>query len=402
MLERRRVLSMFLPNTVTRIDRVGLSHNFTIHEFVPTEHPIRSERRLSTTDAFVFDLTCGTGVSTTLCNNARTGLQNSGRRIAETLSITTPITVRARFARQGDPNILGGAMYGSAFFIRKNGRFYTMAQALVKQLKTDVAVTFSSADIVAEFNSEVNWFFRTGNNTISSSQTDFEYVTAHELTHGLGFGSGYLEFSSIFTGARTGYIVPNMIGASSPEATTSTIFRALEPIDIFDSFVTPLNEAGARIANFPIQSATFDSFIRSFERSGDPFNAARQAFQAATSSLTFVNGATGVNLYTPTGFQQGSSISHVRLSQANTPDFLMIPQLRPGVNMDDLITTSLYGPATRAIMEAIGWTTNSTAAGSVTLGMNYGTGPVGSLPSYASGIKHCWLLTLLCILLNQF
>jgi hypothetical protein len=227
-------------------------------------------------------------------------------------------------------------------------------------------------------------------------------VTTHELTHGLGFGSGYLEFSSIYNGAGTGYIVPNMIGASSPDATTSTIFKALEPIDIFDSFVAPLNDAGAKIANFPIQSAKFDDFIRNFERSGEPFNAARQAFQAATSSLTFVNGQSSVNLYTPVGFEQGSSISHVRLSQANTPDFLMIPQLRPGVNMDTLINTSLYGPGTKAIMEAIGWPTNDTAAGSITLGMNYGTGPVGSLPSSATGLKHWWILTLLCILLNQF
>jgi hypothetical protein len=271
-----------------------------------------------------------------------------------------------------------------------------MCQALLKQLRPDVSVTYSSTDIIAEFNSNVNWFFRNGA-IMTSLQTDFEYVSAHELVHGMGFGTGYLEYSQIYSGSKTGYIAPNMIGANA-DATTATLFRAMEPIDIFDSFVPALNSAGEIIANFPIQSSTYLTFISSFERSGNPFNAARDVYQASLNPLSFEVGDTKINLFTPTTFQQGSSLSHVPLSQANGPEFLMIPQLRPGVNMDTLIGTGgLFGPGIMKVMESIGWPTNNASiAQTITMGSNYGTGPVGSLPSSGIRLKPLLWFFLLC------
>jgi hypothetical protein len=169
----------------------------------------------------------------------------------------------------------------------------------------------------------------------------------------------------------------------------------LEPIDIFDSFIPVLDAAGERISQFPTQSLTYLRFISAFENSGDPFRAAQQAYQSATRPLQFVSGNQNVSLYTPASFEQGSSLSHVTLAQSNQPDFLMIPQLRAGVDMDVLIGSgSLLGPGLRTVMESIGWlTSNSSTVQTVTMATDYGRKPTSS----SIKVKPLWMLLLFSI-----
>jgi hypothetical protein len=110
---------MYIPTTLTRMDRIGMSHNFTAFDFKPGPSIFYSGKRLTSSEAFVINFTCGSGISSSRCSLARQGLINSSRRIAETVRITTPIVIQARFYSMNDDSILGGAMYASAFFIVK-------------------------------------------------------------------------------------------------------------------------------------------------------------------------------------------------------------------------------------------------------------------------------------------
>lgn len=68
---------------------------------------------------------------------------------------------------------------------------------------------------MAEFNADANWYFRQDGSSITAQQTDLEYVAAHELTHGLGFGSGLLQYRAVFGNfVQDGYLAPLPINAT--------------------------------------------------------------------------------------------------------------------------------------------------------------------------------------------
>jgi hypothetical protein len=398
-------------NEIVRFDRVfqepNEHHGIFTHQMKAATFAAKPPQRflrkaLAPGEAFKIDFICDSTLSRSVCDNARQGLQNAVSRIAQVLQVSQQITMEARFypfcpannkncERSGG---LGSAQYGSAFPIEKDGHFYTMCQGLLKQLRADSQVEFGPYDIRAEFNADANWFFRNGTGgSLGPEDFDFEFTSAHEIVHGLGYGSGLLLFSDIYPGAGPNYLAPNLFGAQNG-ASSSDIFRYMEPVDIFDSFVSNGNvqfkDLAARIAKFPIQEQNFRRFISNFEASGDPFQAAQEAYRLATrgdTSLVFTPpGGQPIPLYQPRDYQQGSSLSHVTLEAGETADFLMIPALAPGKDVDVTIRQtsagSIFGPGTTAIMEAVGWPTrNKPDPQPVKLALNYGKGAVGSIPT---------------------
>jgi hypothetical protein len=184
---------------VTRYDRVLsddktksiLTHQFVANQFQTvksTEKKIL--KALSAEESFKVDLTCDSSVSRTVCGQVLVGLQNAGLRIAGVLKMNKQITIKAQyypFCPANNKNCdrassLGGAVYGSSFVVKKDNQFFMHSQGLLKQLNTDVKLPTSQYDVLAEFNADVNWYFRGGSATaISSIETDFEYVTTHEM-----------------------------------------------------------------------------------------------------------------------------------------------------------------------------------------------------------------------------
>ena len=151
---------------------------------------------------------------------------------------------------------------------------------------------------------------------------------------------------------------------------------AFEPLTIFDQFIITSDN------NIPLQTlyktiSTFkgprnrNDFIREFEKSGKPYSAARDVYNAVTrapESILFRSDNETIALATSPSFAPGSTIVHVDYNTFWTqPEFLMIPAVRnlTGKSLDSIIATNakglllpregIYGPRTRNIFKAIGW-----------------------------------------------
>jgi hypothetical protein len=292
-----------------------------------------------------------------------------------------------------EPGALGAAMVNSFGFVQRNNRVYTMPQALMKQLRLDANMTWNAYDVVAYFNSGINWYFdRTV--PIRATQTDFEYVAVHELTHGLGFAGSFLPIATVYQNKNVTYLTPPLLRRTS-NGVSSLFFM---PPYLYIASIPSLDSAASILETFPSLIGNQATFFSQFEASTVHMNAAIEAYRASTTALSFVNGTTRIPLYAPSLFQQGSSISHLPLNQSTTPDAIMIPSLRAGVNMDNLISGGVYGPQTKIMMEVMGWPTLENPAGNIQVATNY-TGPTpGRLPSSGIKAKPLWILTLFAVM----
>ena len=155
------------------------------------------------------------------------------------------------------------------------------------------------------------------------------------------------------------------------EFTDSTIVSALEPVDIFDSFISGsrynFKDLAKDLESFGNQGTTAAEFLPNFESSGRPFLAAQRLFQESTQGqgkLFFTTrDGTKVQLYSPSRYEQGSSVSHVAISNSNTENFLMIPALSPGITLEAVMSRvgarSVYGSEIQKVLETVGWPTPS-------------------------------------------
>jgi hypothetical protein len=134
------------------------------------------------------------------------------------------------------------------------------------------------------------------------------------------------------------------------------------------------------LESFGNQNTQAADFLREFEQSGRPFEAAQRLFQECTrgQNQLFFNARDGtkISLYTPARFEQGSSISHVASSNAITENFLMIPSLSPGVTLESVMqragVTSVFGRDIQRVLETVGWPTpNSPNVKSVKLSLGF-------------------------------
>ncbi|ORY02117.1 hypothetical protein K493DRAFT_277530 [Basidiobolus meristosporus CBS 931.73] len=67
-------------------------------------------------------------------------------------------------------------------------------QALLKQMKLKEHPQYSSSDINAFFNSDANFWFMDDGHFINRDQNDFLYAITHELFHGLGVTTNWIQY----------------------------------------------------------------------------------------------------------------------------------------------------------------------------------------------------------------
>ncbi|CAJ0922457.1 16151_t:CDS:2 [Entrophospora sp. SA101] len=179
-------------------------------------------------------------------------------------------------------------------------------QALVKQFQLKTNPEFSPADIIAEFNSDVDFWFEDDATPIKPTQYGFLYMTLHEFIHGLGFVSIW-DPSPYFVTVNT----TELLNKFAPKGTK------------FDSE---------------------DDFYAKFQNSAQ--------YKIATDMLN-------LNPYQP-----GSSVSHV--SQAlylKSIEFLMSYQEPQGKTLKDVIKNGgnyvggSIGPKFLSILESLGYAT---------------------------------------------
>jgi hypothetical protein len=202
---------------------------------------------------FSIDFTCEAGVDATKCRQAQAGFISAGNRIAQILAFPQTVKVKAIFKsfcngnREGCTlaDTLGQASPAAYFSARpesENESWYFYPQALVKQVMHDIQLVYNDYDILAEFNSDFNfWFANETTQAITPDQTDFEFVVSHEFTHGLGFDTAWSQWGSLFPSAASArsYLAPLPFISGSTVSTASV--PNWQPLTIFDRFTTDSN-----------------------------------------------------------------------------------------------------------------------------------------------------------------
>ena len=209
-----------------------------------------------------------------------------------------PITIDASWANLG-PGVLGSARPGRFFadFAGTPDRTLWYPSALANAL-AGKDLDPANAEIVARFSSNNAWYLGT-DGLPPAGRYDLETAVLHEIGHGLGFLS-------------------------------TDSYDAISGVGLFqDDMPTP-----------------FDAFIRTPDdrRLSDIPNPSRELGRLLTSPLSWA-GAYGIaanngvrpNLYAPSRYQDGSSISHLDEGTypSGTPNTLMTPQLEPGEVIHD-------------------------------------------------------------------
>ncbi|KXN71616.1 hypothetical protein CONCODRAFT_5690 [Conidiobolus coronatus NRRL 28638] len=265
-----------------------------------------------------------------------------------------------------------------------DGKVRLYPQALAKQLNS-AAIKHqfdTSGDILAEFNSDASFYFKSQGGQISRTQSDFLLVISHELLHGLGFATIYNDYLHE-RAVQALYPVPELL--SEVGTTKVRINNFLE--SIFDRYIvfsnskktltsitTKINGYGRDNKDklFRNQKEAAMDFIKS-----DQYKVAKSLLKTAQTegSMEFVFNTTSnvpykslvletsIRPYTP-----ASSVSHVAMKNyQNTKEFLMRPAMTPGNSLASLIAanagsgkwdTAPYGPGIIAMLETIGYPTN--------------------------------------------
>lgn len=116
---------------------------------------------------------------------------------ASLISSPVPIRVEAIYRKIPKPDansIILGQAGPNDYRLNFNGAqkaFTWYPVALAEKIANDSLNSNSEPDIVADFNSDVNWYFDKGDNVVPAGQFDFVAIVLHELCHGLGFTSTF-------------------------------------------------------------------------------------------------------------------------------------------------------------------------------------------------------------------
>ncbi|RKO99853.1 hypothetical protein CXG81DRAFT_20122 [Caulochytrium protostelioides] len=368
------------------------------------------------------------------CEYVKAAFQNVGKRIAQALQIYEPIHVQATFRSfcNGQlpcslSNTLGTAASAAYFSARPSGdtsedgwAFYP--QSLVKQLDTDYALTYNPYDLLASFNADYNFWFSASGLPIQPDQTDFEWLCAHELVHGLGMQSGWSLWSSTYPPSQgfpaSGHVLAPVLNVDLPDGADAatpddTVVTSWQPLNRFDQFLrdaaaAPLSAQAKTIGTFQALNATLREFITQFQQHPAAAAAAEAAYNATTSgtaAVTFQSWKDAQGLPTPRGpngqapamqltlatspgeFLPGTSLAHVDYATyANSAEFLMVPSVQnlTGTTFDTYIAKANatsrgalvgpFGPLTLGLLHALGWpTVKEPARGSLTVNPLPGT-----------------------------
>jgi hypothetical protein len=190
--------------------------------------------------------------------------------------------------------------------------------ALAEAISGEELNDTTDADIVVTVNRNANWYFRLDGRT---PRTAFDLVSVilHELGHGLGFLSSATE---------------------EPEGQGALGFDDF--LAVYDVFLE--NASGQRLGNRVLFASPSVQLLRQFT--------SNRLFFASTMAAAF-NGGEFPQVFAPTEFDEGSSLSHLDefSFRAGSPASLMTPRLARAEAIHD------PGEITLAIMEQLGWQT---------------------------------------------
>ncbi|CAG8451706.1 5472_t:CDS:2, partial [Diversispora eburnea] len=323
-----------------------------------------------------FEATQNCTATAALCNNIKEALNDAGKEISKVLKLKQIIKVNATFTDLFDPTLLGNAISARYIPLTSDDKIIrNYPQALVKQFSLSVHPEYDDYDIIASFNTGVNWWFRTDNEIIASDQYDFYAVILHELIHGLGFASCWDNALEAAVNQDTTGLTPDPVinDDNQFEGFLETIFDKYVKFIRDDVVSTSIVYTSQLNESIPIGTSfdTVEEFVARV-KSSPQWDYAEFALESATTndSLTFTPAEntsykeviyleSSLNPYNP-----GSSVSHLGLRYQSTPDFLMTYYLNPGDSLEYLIQingnySSPIGPIILSILESIGYETDA-------------------------------------------
>ncbi|MBL3654946.1 T9SS type A sorting domain-containing protein [Fulvivirga sediminis] len=246
---------------------------------------------------------------------ARAAFQRAVDIWASLLKSSVTIKIDAYWRPLGS-NVLGSAGWNNAFqnfegALRQN-TWYPVALA-EKMANRDLNDP-ESADIVANFNSDFDWYLGTDGNP-APGQYDLVSVVLHEIGHGLGFVDSF--------GYEEGIASYGLGGSEVFPFIYDTYVANASKVSLMNIHNNPSRELGSAVTN---GSVYFNSPIAS-NNHGD------------------------VKLYAPISWNSGSSIAHLdENTYNNTANALMTPQIGPQEIMQS------PGPITMDMFTDMGWT----------------------------------------------
>ncbi|HAF30970.1 MAG TPA: hypothetical protein DCG75_18180 [Bacteroidales bacterium] len=237
---------------------------------------------------------------------------------SQILSSPVPITIDARWEVM-DQGILGGSSSPELFRNFKNAPFKdTWYKPTIANRLAGYDLSPEGYDMIIRYNSTANWYLGTDGNP--GTKTDLLSVVLHEIGHGLGFSAGAWKDG---TSGGIGYVDENGENQS---------FVA------FDHFM--FNGDGEQLIDTNIFKNPSTDLLAQFQ-SNDIYFDSPLANEA--------NGGVIVELYAPTTWNQGSSISHLAESFNGTENALMTYSIGTGEALHD------PGPITMGMFADLGW-----------------------------------------------
>ncbi|CAO3639543.1 unnamed protein product [Cunninghamella blakesleeana] len=234
-------------------------------------------------------------------------------------------------------------------------------QAILKQFShLDSKPQWYKYDIIAQFNSDINWFFEGNDGSIDSTQTDLLRSMLHELVHGLGFCSSwsddlYQKFQP-YVNDLPPFLTPLLLNPpqqvkkfhdQETEKGNQPFWGFVEyPFDKFLQYQTiNLSIVTNLLDNWENANVLFKTIYDMINGwvSNDLNLYAQSVYQGSTTAreIVFKLPHHNESLFTMETslipFTPGSSLSHVDfLNYHNGPDYLMTYLSKPGISVKEL------------------------------------------------------------------
>ena len=185
--------------------------------------------------------------------------------------------------------------------------------------------------------------------------------------HGLGFETGWVDYNLYSKGTLPkGVLLPlPFISVDSKK------FQGFSPLLVMDKFLS-LSLFEDSVQLFKCQDCYGSQVFKQIQADRLLMEASQKAFTDATTKVLFSN---RVALYTPSNYQQGSSLAHLDTNYENSTDFLMTAMMssRIGKTLGAVIgNDNIFGSETMFILSEIGWPTlESPNAKPITISLDY-------------------------------
>ncbi|KAI8381185.1 uncharacterized protein BYT42DRAFT_565624 [Radiomyces spectabilis] len=313
------------------------------------------------------------------CNKAKALFSKAGDIISSVLKLETAIHVNATYLpfcktfnecdTDKDGRTIGQAFPTVSYLMTDPTDNVTRMypQAILKQFTHVLRPSWTTYDMNAQFNSEVNWYFQEEGVKMKSDQTDFLRTVIHEYIHGLGFITGwtdrlYHRFRP-YADPLTAFLTPMMLSPPNQTPQIRKSFLSDDGLQPFWGFVEfPLDKF---IHHNKTKLSTMTQILNKLGNSNVLYKSlldmindwcdsnikdyAEFIYKRATSSRNLavvVGNHTTLWLETNlTPFLSGSSMSHVDYDLYNdTEDYLMVYKADPGVDLDMLSQKFPLGP----------------------------------------------------------